>query len=74
MNMGEALAVTLNTASTGIDAGIAIGYTLAGGLKLLPDYVLGGSGFGGSPHSVVKSGGDSFGDSAEELQSRLSNP
>lgn len=67
MNTAETVALALNTASTVIDAGIAIGYSLAGGLKLIPDFVLGASGFGGSPHAVVETGGKSFGDSAEDL-------
>jgi hypothetical protein len=64
---GETAALALNTASTIIDAGIAIGYTLAGGLKLIPDFIAGGSGFGGSPHVTVQTGGQSFGNSAEDL-------
>ncbi|MCG7405328.1 neuraminidase-like domain-containing protein [Caballeronia zhejiangensis] len=71
MNTGETVAVALNTASTLIDASIALGYTLAGGLKLIPNFVLGASGFGGSPHAVVDTGGKSFGDSAEDLVKTL---
>ena len=67
LKSGESLALALNTASTVIDAGIAIGYTLAGGLKLIPDFIIGAAGFGGSPHATVKTGGQSFGDSAEDL-------
>ncbi|WP_437826314.1 neuraminidase-like domain-containing protein [Sorangium sp. So ce1153] len=67
MNAGEAVAVELNKASTAIDAGIAIGYTLAGGLKLIPNFVLGAAGFGGSPEASAETGGKSFGDSAEDL-------
>ena len=65
--MEKHAALALNTASTIIDTGIALGYTLAGGLKLIPDFVLGASGFGGSPHATVKTGGASFGDSAEDV-------
>src|ERR1019366_6646788 len=67
LKSGESLALALNTASTVIDAGIAIGYTLAGGLKLIPDFIIGATGFGGSPHATVKTGGHSFGDSADDL-------
>jgi len=71
MNAGEAVAVGLNTASTAIDAGIAVGYSLAGGLKLIPNFLLGASGFGGSPHASAQTGGNSFGDSAEDLVKTL---
>lgn len=71
MNAGETVAIGLNTASTAIDAGIAIGYTLAGGLKLIPQFLLGASGFGGSPHASASTGGQSFGDSAEDLVKTL---
>jgi Tc toxin complex TcA C-terminal TcB-binding domain/Neuraminidase-like domain len=71
MNAGEITAVALNTASTAIDAGIAIGYGLAGGLKLIPDFVLGAAGFGGSPTACAQTGGKSFGDSAEDLVKTL---
>ena len=66
LSTGENIALALNTASTVIDTGIAIGYTLAGGLKMIPDFILGASGFGGSPHATVATGGKSFGDSAED--------
>ncbi len=71
MNTGEKVAMGLNTASTVIDAGIAVGYTLAGGLKLIPEFLLGASGFGGTPHAVVETGGKSFGDSAADLVKTL---
>jgi Tc toxin complex TcA C-terminal TcB-binding domain/Neuraminidase-like domain/Salmonella virulence plasmid 28.1kDa A protein len=67
LKSGESLALALNTASTIIDTGIAIGYTLAGGLKLIPDFIIGAAGFGGSPNATVKTGGQSFGNSAEDL-------
>ncbi|HEY3499695.1 MAG TPA: hypothetical protein VGK73_33620, partial [Polyangiaceae bacterium] len=67
MNAGESAAIGLNAASTAIEAGIAVGYTLAGGLKLIPSFLLGASGFGGSPHATVETGGRSFGDSAADL-------
>jgi hypothetical protein len=71
MNAGETVAIALNTASTAIDTGIAVGYLLAGGLQLIPNFILGASGFGGSPHAVADTGGKSFGDSAEDLVKTL---
>ena len=53
LSTNETVALALNIASTVIDTAIAIGYTLAGGLKLIPDFILGASGFGGSPHATV---------------------
>lgn len=66
LNTGEITALALNTASTAIDAGIAIGYALSGGLKLVPDFMIGAAGFGGSPTATAQTGGHSFGDSAED--------
>ncbi|MEO6358536.1 MAG: neuraminidase-like domain-containing protein, partial [Ferruginibacter sp.] len=71
LNDAETVALVLNNASTIIDTGIAIGYALAGGLKLIPDFILGASGFGGSPHATVTTGGQSFGNSAEDLVRNL---
>jgi hypothetical protein len=52
-NTGEIVAFGLSTASTAMDAAIAGGYILAGGLKVIPELNFGASGFGGSPHAVV---------------------
>lgn len=71
MNGGEKAANELNIASTVIGAGIAIGYTLAGGLKLIPSFILGAAGIGGSPTACAETGGKSFGDSAEDLTKTL---
>lgn len=65
MNAGETVAFALSTASTVLDAAIAAGYILAGGLKAIPQFVAGGSGFGGSPHVTISIGGQEFGDAAE---------
>jgi hypothetical protein len=71
MNAGEAVAMSLNTASTVIDAAIAVGYTASGGLKLFPNFIVGSAGFGGTPHAVAETGGQSFGNSAEDLVKTL---
>jgi hypothetical protein len=65
MNTGEIIAFALSTASTVLDASIAAGYILAGGLKFIPQFIAGASGFGGSPHVTVDIGGKQFGDAAE---------
>ncbi len=66
LNGGEIAALALSTASTVIDASIVVGYILSGGLKLVPDFMIGAAGFGGSPTATAQTGGHSFGDSAED--------
>ena len=65
MNVAEGIAFGLSTASTLVDAAIAFGFILSGGLKLIPDFLGGASGFGGSPELSVKIGGRHIGESAE---------
>ena len=72
MNAGETVAFALSTASTVLDAAIAAGYILAGGLKAIPQFVAGASGFGGSPHVTVTIGGQEFGDVAETATKTIS--
>lgn len=64
-NAGEYLAFSLNTASTTMDAGIAAGYIVSGGLKLIPSFLAGAAGFGGSPTVNATMGGQQIGNSAE---------
>lgn len=64
-NAGEILSFGLSTASTAIDAAIAGGYILAGGLKVIPNMNFGASGFGGSPHATVALGGEQLSGAAE---------
>jgi peptidoglycan hydrolase-like protein with peptidoglycan-binding domain len=49
LNVGEGVALGLNTASALAETAIALGYVLSGGLSLIPGFVAGGSGFGGTP-------------------------
>lgn len=64
MNAGETVAVSLNTASAILDVSIAVGYTLAGGLSLIPNFVIGASGLG-SPVATASTGGESIASAAE---------
>jgi hypothetical protein len=66
LNTGEITALALNATATGIDAAIAIGYALSGGLKLIPAFTIGAAGFGGSPTANAEMGGNTFGNSAED--------
>lgn len=65
MNAGEIAAVALNTASTLLDIPVSVGYITAGVLKAIPNFLLGASGFGGSPHATAETGGGAFGDAAK---------
>jgi hypothetical protein len=73
MNAWEAIAIGLNSASTLLDIPVSIGYITAGVLKLIPQFVVGGSGFGGSPHVTASSGGDAFGPSAKFVAEGLAH-
>ncbi|GGN81511.1 hypothetical protein GCM10011579_068170 [Streptomyces albiflavescens] len=73
MNPWEITAVALNGASLIGESAVALGYVLAGGLKLIPNFVAGGAGFGGSPTVTVSTGGDSIGGAAETAVQVLSS-
>lgn len=61
----ERTAHNLSIASTVIDSAIAVGYILSGGLKLIPDFLVGAAGFGGTPTVSGTMGGRQIGNSAE---------
>lgn len=65
MNDAENFAFILSNISIGLDTAISLGYILAGGLKAIPHFLLGASGFGGSPHGTAGTGGDQIGDAAK---------
>jgi hypothetical protein len=71
MNSGETLANALSTASTSIDTAIAVGYIMSGGLKAVPQFIIGAAGFGGSPHATAEIGGRTFGEIAEDTVQSL---
>jgi hypothetical protein len=62
---GEHVAFSLSTASTAIDAAIATAYIVSGGLKLIPSFLAGAAGFGGSPTVSATIGGQTIGNGAE---------
>ena len=72
MNTEESVALGLNVAATVLDTAVAIGYAMSGGLKLVPDFIIGVAGFGASPTGTVKTGGQSFGNSAEDAVKTMS--
>jgi hypothetical protein len=65
MNFWEHVANTLSFGSMAAETAIALGYIAAGWLKLIPDFVMGAAGFGGTPTATAKTGGSKAGDSAE---------
>jgi hypothetical protein len=71
-NTWERLSADAAIASTAINAVIAISYSLAGGLKVLPQFIIGAAGFGGSPHATAETGGRQFGSIAEDAALTLS--
>ena len=73
MNPGEIVALSLSGASTAIDAAIALAYVLSGGLKAVPQFLIGASGFGGSPHATAETGGVTFGSIAEDAALTLTS-
>lgn len=64
-NAGEKTAFGLSTTSTTVEAAVATAYILSGGLKLIPDFLAGAAGFGGTPEVSVSAGGPQVGGSAE---------
>jgi peptidoglycan hydrolase-like protein with peptidoglycan-binding domain len=54
INAWEGTALTLGGISALAQTAIAVGYIAAGGLTLIPKFVTGASGFGGSPHVTVE--------------------
>ena len=69
---GEKTAFALSTTSTALNAGMATGYILAGGLAAIPDFITGAAGFGGTPHLTVKTGGKSVSTTAEHAVKTMS--
>ncbi|MFN7962436.1 MAG: neuraminidase-like domain-containing protein [Thermoanaerobaculia bacterium] len=65
ISAGEGVALALNTASTLLDIPVSIGYIAGGVLKAIPNFLVGASGFGGSPHATAETGGSAFGDAAK---------
>ncbi|HET8775638.1 MAG TPA: hypothetical protein VFP80_17695, partial [Thermoanaerobaculia bacterium] len=65
MNTAESTALALNTGAL-ISQGVAVALdTAAGSAHLVPQFWIGASGFGGSPHGTASTGGDSFGKAAK---------
>jgi Tc toxin complex TcA C-terminal TcB-binding domain/Neuraminidase-like domain len=72
LNTWESISIVLKTASSAMDAAIALGYSLAGGLFLIPNFAAGVAGFGGSATATAQEGGQNSGDSAGNAVKTLS--
>ena len=73
MNAGEIVAMTLSSGALVSYALATAAEVLAGAMFLIPDFQIGASGFGGSPHVSAKTGGKSIGKSAERGANGLYN-
>lgn len=73
MNTWEITAVALSGGSLIGEAAVALGYILSGGLKLIPNFMAGGAGFGGSPTVTATMGGSTIGNSAEMAVQTISS-
>jgi hypothetical protein len=73
LSAGEITAFALSTASTALEAAKVVGYILGGGLRIIPDFIGGAAGFGGSPHFTVKTGGKTVADAMNFAVSTLSS-
>ncbi|MDQ1812281.1 neuraminidase-like domain-containing protein [Massilia sp. CCM 9210] len=60
MNAGESTAQTMSAASLVISVGAVVADTLGGVMAAIPNFSAGASGFGGSPHVAVQTGGMAF--------------
>lgn len=65
VNAGETAALALSGVSLGVHVAGTVADVLGGVLSLIPDFQLGASGFGGSPHASAKTGGLSFSKTSE---------
>ncbi|MFI6504874.1 neuraminidase-like domain-containing protein [Nonomuraea typhae] len=65
LNTGEKVALALSGVSLGLEAAVAVGYVLSGGLSLVPTFLAGAAGFGGSPTVSASMGGQQIGNAAE---------
>ena len=65
MDKWEITATNMLNKSLAITGAITLGYTLAAGLKLIPQIKSGATGFGGSPTATAETGGEQAGGSAE---------
>ncbi|MFC8940126.1 neuraminidase-like domain-containing protein [Streptomyces griseoincarnatus] len=71
LNTGEHVSLALSGVSLGLEATIVVGTILCGGLKLIPTFLAGAAGFGGTPTVSGSTGGPQIGGAAESAVSVL---
>lgn len=67
MNAWEIAATASYGASLALQAVVAIGYAASGGLSLIPNFMIGAAGFGGSPTVNAQTGGREYASSARDF-------
>ena len=67
MNPWEIAGTATAGVSLGLQAVMAIGYIAAGGLSLIPKFMVGAAGFGGSPTANAQTGGDTISQAARDV-------
>ncbi|QYU69512.1 hypothetical protein J4558_05050 [Leptolyngbya sp. 15MV] len=67
MNGWEIAATIANGISFGLQTVVAIGYAASGGLSLVPAFMMGAAGFGGSPTANVQISGEGYASSARDF-------
>ncbi|WP_373498723.1 neuraminidase-like domain-containing protein [Desulfococcus sp.] len=66
MNAWEIAATASYAASFALQVVMAVGYIAAGGLALIPKFMIGAAGFGGSPTANAQTGGDQISQAARD--------
>ena len=67
MNAWEDAATVSYGASLALQTVVAIGYAASGGLSLIPNFMIGAAGFGGSPTVNAQTGGREYASSARDF-------
>ena len=74
MNAWEIAATATFGASFALQAVMAVGYVAAGGLALIPKFMIGAAGFGGSPTANAQTGGDQISQAARDAVGAITAP
>jgi hypothetical protein len=66
-NPAEITSLSIKSALILAKLGVSIGFAIAGGLHLIPNFALGVAGFGGTPAAEANEGGDNAGNAAKNV-------
>ncbi|WP_212004534.1 neuraminidase-like domain-containing protein [Chitinophaga sp. HK235] len=64
-SVGEKAAFVLSTVATGLEAAVTASYIIGGGLSVIPTFLAGCAGFGGTPTVSASVGGENLAQAAE---------